>query len=95
MTEANPLQGFANARAIGFEVVLEGVAHHNEAHFLLFESATHKYVISILTPSESASGEIYQANTKAMATPKRRPRAGLEGLLRGRGVTQATRRLAV
>jgi hypothetical protein len=36
-----------------------------------------------------------RSNTKAIATPNRRPRAGLEGLEMGRGVTQATRRLAV
>lgn len=63
--------GFINAKAIGFSANLEGVAHTSETHFLLFESATHKYVISALTPAESASPEVYQANTKAMATVMR------------------------
>ncbi len=61
-------EGFGNARAVGFEARLGGVTHQNEAHFLLFESATRKYVISIITPSESASPDIYRANTRAMGT---------------------------
>ena len=64
-------EGFANARAIGMAAKLGGVAHANEAHFLLFESETHKYVISMLTPSESASPDIYQANTGAMGVVMR------------------------
>ena len=58
--------GFSNAKAIGLTASLEGVAHPNEAHFLLFESPTHKYVISMLTPAKSASPDVYRSNTKAM-----------------------------
>ena len=62
-------EGFVNnGRAAGFQLRLEGVEHPNEAHFLFFENATHKYVISLITPSESASPDIYQANTQAMGT---------------------------
>ena len=61
-------EGFVNAKAIGLEAKLRGVEHPNEAHFLLFESATHKYVISVLTPAKSASPEVYEANTKAMGS---------------------------
>src|SRR5690606_19080825 len=43
----------------------------------------------------SASVNKRSSSTKAIATPKRRPRAGLVGLAIGNGVTQATRRLAV
>jgi len=58
-------------RAVGFGLELEGVAHPNEAHFLFFENATHKYVISLITPAESASPDIYKANTQAMGTVMR------------------------
>lgn len=64
-------EGFANAKAIGLEARIRGADQPNEAHFLLFESATHKYVISILTPAKSASPEVYEANTKAMGTVMR------------------------
>jgi len=60
--------GFANASAIGFEARLEGVEHQNEAHFLFFENATHKYVISMITPAQAVSPDIYRANTQAMGT---------------------------
>lgn len=59
-------EGFGNGKAIALEASLEGVAHANEAHFLLFDSASHKYVISLITPTEAASPDIYRANTKAM-----------------------------
>lgn len=59
-------EGFINAKAIGLEAKLEGVEHPNEAHFLVFEGPSHKYVISIITPAKSVSPEVYQANTKAM-----------------------------
>lgn len=64
-------KGFANARAIGLQASLDGVAHANEVHFLLFESDSHKYVISLITPSESASPDIYQANTDALGAVMR------------------------
>src|SRR5262249_50586258 len=43
----------------------------------------------------SASVNRMSSSTNAMATPKRRERAGLTTLAIGNGVTQATRRLAV
>jgi hypothetical protein len=61
-------EGFANGSAVGFEIELAGVAHRSEGHFVFFEGATHRYVISLITPSEEASPDIYQANTKAMST---------------------------
>lgn len=64
-------EGFTNAKALGLEAGLEGVDHANEAHFVLFESATRKYVISLLTPSQEASPEIYQSNTGAMGAVMR------------------------
>ena len=64
-------EGFANAKAIGLEAKLRGVDHPNEVHFLLFENATHKYVISMLTPAKSVSPEVYDTNTKAMSTVMR------------------------
>jgi hypothetical protein len=61
--------GFAgDGRAAGFELKLEGVEHANEAHFMFFENATHKYVISLITPAKSVSPDIYEANTQAMGT---------------------------
>jgi len=57
-----------NGRAAGFELRLAGVEHPNEAHFLFFENATHKFVISLITPAEAASPDIYRANTQAMGT---------------------------
>ena len=59
-------EGFINAKAIGFEAKLEGVEHPNEAHFLVFEGPNHKYIISMITPAESISPDVYQTNTKAM-----------------------------
>ncbi|NND67314.1 MAG: hypothetical protein HKN19_06995, partial [Halioglobus sp.] len=64
-------EGFGNGKAIGLAASLEGVNHKNEAHFMLFESATHKYVISSLTPAQAASPEVYAANTGAMGTVMR------------------------
>ena len=61
-------EGFGNGSAVGFELRLEGVAHRNEGHFVFFEGPTHKYVISLITPSQEASSDIYQANTNAMKT---------------------------
>lgn len=61
--------GFRNAKAIGFDARLTySGAQQNEVHFLLFESATQKYVISAVTPSKATSPDIYSANTSAMAT---------------------------
>lgn len=59
-------EGFGNGKAIGFQARLEGVEHANEAHFMLFQSTTHTYIISMLTPSQAASPEVYEANTRAM-----------------------------
>jgi hypothetical protein len=64
-------EGFANGSAVGFEIRLEGVAHRSEGHFVFFEGATHKYIISLITPSEEASPDIYRANTNAMSTVMR------------------------
>jgi hypothetical protein len=46
-------------------------------------------------PALSASVNKMSSSTNAMATPKRRPRAGRTGLTIGSGVTHATRRLEV
>ena len=59
-------EGFANAKAIGLAAGLDGVSHANEAHFVLFENATYKYVMSLITPSRAASPEVYQSNTGAI-----------------------------
>lgn len=59
-------EGFHNAKAMALEARLAGVDHANEAHFVLFESDGHKYVISNLTPAESVSPDVYAANTGAM-----------------------------
>ena len=59
-------EGFANAKAIGLQAHLEGVEQPNEVHFLLFEGVAHKYVISMLTPSESTNPDVYRKNTQAM-----------------------------
>lgn len=64
-----PINGdaFFNGRAIALKATLQGVSHQNEVHIILFESATHKYGISMLTPSKADSAEVYAANTGAMA----------------------------
>jgi len=62
-------QGFSNATAIGFSANIEGNVNPQEAHFLVFENASHKYLIDLLTPAESLDqGVHYEKNTKAMAT---------------------------
>ena len=61
-------EGFENAKAVGMKANLEGLDQQNEVHFLLFENASHKYVFSSLTPSQSVSPDIYAANTGAMST---------------------------
>lgn len=63
--------GLGNGKAIGLNASLEGVAHQNEVHFMLFDSPTHKYSISVLTPAKGASEEVYMANTGAMGTVMR------------------------
>ena len=63
--------GFGNGKAIGLKASLEGVDVENEVHFMLFESATHKYVISSLTPSQATSPDVYAANTGAMGAVMR------------------------
>jgi hypothetical protein len=68
-------EGFSNGKAIGFSVSLEGVTHQNEVHFLVFEGPSRKYAISLITPTESASPEIYKSNTEAMASVMRALRA--------------------
>ena len=60
-----------DGRAVGFELKLEGVEHPNEAHFMFFEGASHKYLISLITPAKSASPDIYEATTQAMGTVMR------------------------
>ena len=61
-------QGFTNATAIGFSAKIEGNALPQEAHFLVFESPTHKYLIDLLTPAKSVDQGIhYTKNTQAMA----------------------------
>ena len=65
-------QGFANATAFGFSATIEGNELPQEAHFLVFENSTHKYLIDLLTPAKSVDqGEHYDKNTQAMATVMR------------------------
>ena len=73
MRESIPIsgEGFTNAKAIGLEAGLEGVNQTNEAHFVLFENTTHKYVISLITPSQAISPEIYESNTRAIGAVMR------------------------
>lgn len=60
--------GFGGARAIGFSANIEGNDNPQEAHFLVFENTTHKYLISLLTPAKSVDGGThYNMNTKGMA----------------------------
>jgi hypothetical protein len=59
-------EGFDGGKAIAIEARLEGVDHTNEAHFMLFEGTSHKYVISVLTPSKAVDQDVYDANTGAM-----------------------------
>ncbi len=59
--------GFRNARAIGFSASVEGNPYPQEAHFLVFENARYKYLISLLTPGESVDkGAYYRQNTEGM-----------------------------
>ncbi len=64
-------EGFGNGKAAGFLASLEGGTTENEVHFMLFESASHKYVISGIMPSREASPGVYKANTDAMGTVMR------------------------
>jgi len=65
-------QGFGGAKAIGLSANIEGNDNPQEAHFLVFENATHKYLITLLTPSESVDqGVHYKSNTQGMATVMR------------------------
>ena len=50
--------GFGGAKAIGFSAHIEGNNNPHEAHFLVFENATHKYLISLLTPAQSVDNGI-------------------------------------
>lgn len=64
--------GFSNAKAIGLSAGIEGNSNPQEAHFLVFENATHKYLVSLLTPARSVDGgEHYEKNTQGMATVMR------------------------
>ena len=61
--------GFSAASAIGVNATIEGNTNPQEAHFIVFENPTHKYLISLLTPAESVDeGVYYQRNTQGMAT---------------------------
>lgn len=59
-------EAFSNGKAIGLELSLEGVDRQNEAHFVLFEGDTHKYIVSLLTPAEASDSRTYSINTQAM-----------------------------
>ncbi len=60
--------GFGGAKAIGFSANIEGNDKPQEAHFLVFENATHKYLISLLTPARPVDNGIhYKSNTQGMA----------------------------
>jgi len=57
-------QGFANGRAVGFAASIEGNPLPQQAHFLLFDQGTTKYVVTLLTPGpEVDDGSDYQRNT--------------------------------
>ena len=61
-------QGFTSAEAFGFSTEIEGNGNPQEAHLLVFENSTHKYLISLLTPAESVdAGVHYQRNGQGMA----------------------------
>jgi hypothetical protein len=60
--------GFSGGKAIAFNAKLAGVAHQNEAHFVVFQNKTHKYIIFLLTPAETVDAGTYIANTGAMGT---------------------------
>jgi hypothetical protein len=61
-------QGFKNAQAMGFSVQIEGNDIAQEAHMLVFENETHKYLVSLMTPAKSVdNGEYYERNTSGMA----------------------------
>lgn len=61
-----PVHGedFGDGRAIGFESGIEGNDTPQEAHFLLFERADTKYIVTLLTPArEVEEGVYYRRNT--------------------------------
>lgn len=66
--ESLPVPGevIRNAKAIAFGLKLNGVAHANEVHFILFEDSSYKYVLSLLTPSNEASADVYTKNAAAI-----------------------------
>jgi hypothetical protein len=56
--------GFENARAVGLASSIEGSDVPQEAHFLVFENGSQKFIITLLTPAKSvAEGVYYQRNT--------------------------------
>lgn len=51
--------GFRNARALVVAAELKGNAYDQQVQFLVFESDNYKYLITLLTPAESAQGGEY------------------------------------
>ena len=61
--------GFRNARAIGLSARIEGNETPQEAHFLVFENDSRKFVISLLTPAEDVDeGAHYERNVSDFGT---------------------------
>lgn len=57
-------EGFENARAVGLAATIEGNDIPQEVHFLLFESGTQKFVITLLSPGRDVGeGVDYKRNT--------------------------------
>ncbi|MFC1719792.1 hypothetical protein ACFL00_01460 [Pseudomonadota bacterium] len=57
-------EGFENARALGLAASIEGNDVPQEAHFLVFEHGSQKFLITLLTPARDVDeGTYYQRNT--------------------------------
>ena len=56
--------GFGNARAVGLAATIEGNDAPQEAHFLVFDRAADKFIITLLTPAKTVDeGVYYKRNT--------------------------------
>lgn len=61
-------EGFYGGKAIGFGISIENFDVPWEVHFVIFQSDHQHYLISLVSPSESASdgGSLYRENSAAM-----------------------------
>ncbi len=60
--------GFKNARSLVMSATLENNSYPQQVQFLVFESETHKYLLTLLTPEASVqNGAYYQQNMAGKA----------------------------